>query len=350
MRWPWTKGVEVRDGYTDTVLRILQGRADGGAVDVLSTAAVEIAAGWLSRSFAGVTVEGSPHVRAAMTPSVLAAVGRSLVRAGEYLAVIDVGPGGAVRLFQASAWTIAGGVDPDTWTVRASIPAPDGMLERVLPWSGCIYVAWGGDPMQPHKARGPVEFACETARLLAATDHGLADEIGGPTGQVVAVPGGREEDDLGDTAATIGKLRGGVMLAETSAGAYGGGAAEAPRQDWALKRVGGTPPVSTVTAQRQAVQDVMAACGLPSALHNTGDGTAAREGLRRWTMGTMIPLLRILCAETELKLEGECSFAYDTYPLDMVGRSKVYMTLRGVDGFDDAEARRLAGIDTAGRV
>ena len=31
MRWPWSsKGVEVRDGYTDTVLRILQGRADGG--------------------------------------------------------------------------------------------------------------------------------------------------------------------------------------------------------------------------------------------------------------------------------------------------------------------------------
>ena len=289
-------------------------------------------------------------MRAAMTPSVLAAVGRSLVRAGEYMAVIDVGPGGAVRLFRASAWTIAGGVDPDTWTVRASIPAPDGMLERAVPWSGVVYLAWGGDPMQPHKARGPVEFACETARLLAATDHGLADEIGGPTGQVVAVPGGREEDDLGDTAATIGKLRGGVMLAETSSGACGAGAAEAPRQDWALKRVGGTPPVSTVTAQRQAVQDVMAACGLPSALHNTGDGTAAREGLRRWTMGTLVPLLRILCFEVREKLEGECSFLHDTYGLDMVGRAKVYTALRGVDGFDDAEARRLAGIDTAGRV
>ena len=280
MRWPWSKGVEVRDGYTDTVLRILQGRADGGAVDALSTAAVEIAAGWLSRSFAGVTVEGSPHVRAAMTPSVLAAVGRSLVRAGEYLAVIDVGPGGAVRLFQASAWTIAGGVDPDTWTVRASIPAPDGMLERVLPWSGCIYVAWGGDPMQPHKARGPVEFACETARLLAATDHGLADEIGGPTGQVVAVPGGGTDAEHDKVRGTLKDLRGGVMMAETTAAGYGAGAAEAPRQDWALKRVGGTPPVSTVTAQRQAVQDVMAACGLPSALHNTGDGTAAARVCR----------------------------------------------------------------------
>ena len=107
---------------------------------------------------------------------------------------------------------------------------------------------------------------------------------------------------------------------------------------------------ASVTAQRQAVQDVMAACGLPSALHNTGDGTAAREGLRRWTMGTMIPLLRILCFEIREKLEGECSFIHDTYGLDMVGRAKVYTALRGVDGFDDAEARRLAGIDTAGRV
>ena len=234
--------------------------------------------------------------------------------------------------------------------MRASIPAPDGMLERVVPWSGVVYVAWGGDPMQPHKARGPVEFANETARMLAAADHGLADEIGGPTGQVVAVPGGREEDDLGDTAATIGRLRGGVMLAETSAAAYGGGAPEAPRQDWALKRVGGTPPNSTVTAQKQAVQDVLAACGLPSALHNTGSGTAAREAIRQFWGNTVLPMLRILCAEVREKLEGDCSFEFDTYPLDMVGRSKVYMTLRGVDGLDDAEARRLAGIDTAGRV
>ena len=109
MRWPWSKGVEVRDGYTDVVVRLLQGRADGGTVSVLSTAAVEIAAGWLSRSFAGVLVQGAPQVVAALPPAVMAAVGRSLVRAGEYLAVIDVGPGGAVRLFQASAWTIAGG-------------------------------------------------------------------------------------------------------------------------------------------------------------------------------------------------------------------------------------------------
>ena len=58
MRWPWSKGVEVRDGYTDVVVRLLQGRADGGTVSVLSTAAVEIAAGWLSRSFAGVTCRG----------------------------------------------------------------------------------------------------------------------------------------------------------------------------------------------------------------------------------------------------------------------------------------------------
>ena len=241
-------------------------------------------------------------------------------------------------------------MDPDTWKVRASIPAPDGTLERVVPWAGCLYIAWGGDPMQPHKARGPVEFACETARLLAATDHGLADEIGGPTGQVVAVPGGGTDAEHDKVRGTLKDLRGGVMMAETTAAGYGAGAAEAPRQDWALKRVGGTPPVSTVTAQRQAVQDVMAACGLPSALHNVGDGTAAREAIRRYWGNTVLPMLRILCAETELKLEGECRFMYDTYPLDMVGRSKVYMTLRGVDGFDDAEARRLAGIDTAGRV
>ena len=60
MRWPWAKP-EARQsggGYTDAIVSAIEAQASAKVADVSSTAAIEAAAGALSRAFASAEVEG----------------------------------------------------------------------------------------------------------------------------------------------------------------------------------------------------------------------------------------------------------------------------------------------------
>ena len=90
MRWPWQPRETRESGgsFTDAVVRLIEAQAAGQAADTGSTAAVEAAAGALSRALAGATVTGPSWATEAVSPSYLAQVGRDLIRSGESLAVI----------------------------------------------------------------------------------------------------------------------------------------------------------------------------------------------------------------------------------------------------------------------
>ena len=63
MRWPWSKR-ERRDSggdFSDAVVRLIEAQAAGSAADASSTAAVEAAAGALSRAFAAARVPKVPR-------------------------------------------------------------------------------------------------------------------------------------------------------------------------------------------------------------------------------------------------------------------------------------------------
>ena len=64
MRWPWQRR-ERRDSggdFSDAVVRLIEAQAAGSVADASSTAAVEAAAGALSRAFASAEVVGAPWV------------------------------------------------------------------------------------------------------------------------------------------------------------------------------------------------------------------------------------------------------------------------------------------------
>ena len=93
MRWPWARR-EKRDSggdFSDAVVRLIQAQAAGTAADASSTAAVEAASGALSRAFASAEVVAAPWVQEAVTPVVLAQVGRDLIRSGDSMHVIRMG-------------------------------------------------------------------------------------------------------------------------------------------------------------------------------------------------------------------------------------------------------------------
>ena len=138
MRWPWSKR-EKRDSggdFADGVVRLIEAQAVGTAADVSSTAAVEAAAGALSRAFASAEVVGEPWVQECVSPTFLAQVGRDLTRNGSSLHVIRMDGAGMVRLLPASSWHWEGSHDPTSWTVRVTAygPSTGGVARLVENW------------------------------------------------------------------------------------------------------------------------------------------------------------------------------------------------------------------------
>ena len=146
MRWPWSRR-EKRDSggdFSDAVVRLIEAQAAGTAADASSTAAVEAAAGALSRAFAAADVVGAEWVREAVSPGVLGQIGRDLIRKGDSMHVVRVGGDGMVRLIPCSSWHWEGSHDPDV------VDRPrDGLRARALrPHGTCprrLSCSCGGD-------------------------------------------------------------------------------------------------------------------------------------------------------------------------------------------------------------
>ena len=333
VRWPWQKRVERRESdgaFVDAVLRAIEAEAAGTAADNAATGAVEAAAGALSRAFASARVEGPEWVRMAVTDDFLGLVGRDLVRRGDSMHAIRMS-GGMLKLIPVASWHWEGSHDPASWRVRATAYGPSTSTTWNLPADSVVFVRWGGEPGSPYLGKGPLRFAAVTAKLGAQTERTLADEAAGPLAQLLAIPSdggdGEDDDPLAKLKTDIAGARGKAAFVETTADAWGEGAAAAPRRDWIAARLGPNPPAALVEARRDAFTATLAACGASVALFDDSDGTSKRESLRQWHMGTVRPLARILEAELARKLGAEVKLRFDPYALDMVSRAQTVQKL-----------------------
>ena len=333
MRWPWSKP-EKRDSggdFSDAVVRFLEAQAAGTAADASSTAAVEAASGALSRAFSGASVQSPTWAAGALSPVFLGQVGRDLVRRGDSMHVVSVSPMGKLSLLPCSSWHFEGDADPETWTVRATVYGPSTSTTRHVPYSGVVFVQWGATPGQPYTGVGPLSWAHTTARLQSETERSLADEAGGPITNLLAVPqdGGDDEDTdpLKELKADIRTARGRALLVETTAAGFGEGQSAAPQRDWKPARLGPEPPAGMAMVQKQSFEHVLAACGTSSSLFSDADGTAQREAVRRWHLGTVLPLAKILETELTEKLNAPVGLKFDAYPLDLAGRAASFQKL-----------------------
>ena len=352
--WPFSRKVEKRESggdFSDAVVRLIEAQAAGSAADASSTAAVEAASGALSRAFAAATVDGEAWVREAVSPAVLGQMGRDLIRRGDSLHVIRLAGDGGVKLIPCSSWHFEGNHDPDSWTVRATAYGPSTSSTWNLPAAGVVFLRWGSAPGQPYVGTAPLDWAHTTGRLNASVERSLADEAGGPVAQLLTVPEGQagDEDDDGDPLATlrsaIAGARGKSLLLETTQSGYGEGKAGAPSRDWSPARLGPAPTAALVELADHAFQRVLAATGTPPALFTAdADGTAQREALRRWHLGTVVPIAKMVEAELSTKLDAHVRLRFDGYPRDMVSRAQVFSKLIAAEGMTKEMALALAGL------
>ena len=249
--WPFGKREKRESGgdFSDAVVRLIESQAAGSAADAGSTAAVEAASGLLSRSFASAEVRGESWVKDAVTPVVLGQIGRDLIRRGRSMHVIRIDDMGIVKLIPCSSWHWEGSHDPDSWTVRATAYGPSTSTTWNLPrFRRGVHKVGVLHRVSPYIGTGPLSWAHTTTRLQSETERSLADEIGGPIAQLLAIPqdGGDDEDTdpLANLKTDIRTARGKALLVETTASGWGEGKTGAPLKDWTAARLGPTPPAS----------------------------------------------------------------------------------------------------------
>ena len=308
MRWPWgrtEKRQQSGGGFTDALVAAIVARAGGASVgEPGALGALETSAGLWSRAFA--SAEVSPSI-AAVTPSVLASVGRELVRRGESLWSITVRRG-EIELRPAGSWDIAGGSDPASWIYRLDMHGPSGSETRIYPAASVLHFKYATDPERPWHGISPLGYARATGRLAANLELRLGEEAGARVGYLLPVPAdggdGGAEDPLASLKADLGALAGNTALVETTAAGYGEGRAAAPQSDWKVQRMGADPPVTLAELRGATAMDVLAACGVPPGLaSDKAEGSGQRGAWRRFSVGTVQPVARCVAEELAFKLD-----------------------------------------------
>ena len=90
--WPFKQQNETRDSsFTDSLIAQIVSQASGATLaKPAATGALEASASIVARCFAAADVSGPDQFAAALGPSTLSLIGRSLIRQGEVLFAIEV--------------------------------------------------------------------------------------------------------------------------------------------------------------------------------------------------------------------------------------------------------------------
>ncbi len=343
--WPFTRRTEHRQAsYTDGVVQAILARAAGTHADVAATAAVEAAAGALSRAFASAEITPNTPATRGLTPDVLADIGRALIVHGEIVLILAVAEG-RVRLLPVAAWDVTGAADSTTWRYRCDLAGPSGTTTIVRPAEGVIHCRYSIDPARPWVGVGPLARARLSGRLSAELEAALGDEAAGTRGFVLPIPSDGQDDSVSDLRRDIGSLGGKTALVETLAAGWGDGRMAAPRGDYQPQRLGANPPASLATLRTDAARAVLSACGVPVELVTPGDGTGQREAWRRFLHGCVQPLAACVATELAAKLDTPTlTLGFDKlFASDLSGRARAFQSLVG-GGMSVDQAAGLAGL------
>ena len=339
--WPFAK-VEHRKSATDAIVSALISQAGGSSTppSVEALGAVEAAAGLWSRAFASATVEPQTPATMALTPSVLAAIGRGLAVRGEVVFELDVSD--IIGVTQASSWTVKGGVRPETWRYMVKQPLPGGgAIERTLSSDAVLHLRYATRPAAPWQGVSPLGMADETRALAGWIERRLAEETSTATSYVLPLP---EAANVEALKADIKGGRGRLHIVDTTSAGWGDGTAAAPRQDWKSNRLGADPPDSLGKLRSDVKADIFGVYGIPSSIHGTGG--SARESYRQFLSSTIQPLAKLVVEELAIKLDTP-TLALDFTELraaDISSRARAYKQLLDA-GMDAAKAASVTGLD-----
>lgn len=301
MNWRfWRRAAESRS-YTEEAIERGLAIAQGRNPEAAQIAAAQYAATLLGRALAGAEIEADPIIARLFAPPVLDQIGRSLVTRGEIF--YDLAFGRQLQLIPAVFNDCRGEADPASWVYDLDVYAPRGTLAIRRPAAAVLHFRYATSPIEPWRGQSPLAAAKHSADLAASVESKLAAEIGRARVKNV-LPAPLTGEPLTQFRKDLGGGRdGGLVTAPTMASGFGQGAANAPRSDYRLVRLGADPPTSITQLRDPAAQSVLASCGIQPGLWAGDDGIAAREAWRQYLHAVGEPLAELLAAEIEQKLE-----------------------------------------------
>ena len=342
MKWPFKHQLETRgDSYTDALIAALVSRVEGKSLAVPSaTAALEACSGTVGRGFAASEVSGPDTLTRALTPGILEMIGRSLIRIGEVVFLIDT-MGGELKLLPTEAHDIEGGPDPSTWTYRLTLNGPSRTLTHDgVPAQSVLHFRYAADASTPWRGNGPIAVANLAGKLSAETARALAEESSGPVGRLLGIPVDGGDRTVEGLKADIKNAAGRVALLETGDWGNAGGDTKVSLK---TERFGPEPPASLVDLVDVSSREIYAACGFNAALWGGTQAASVREAWRLALFGVLSPLGRLVEAELQDKLEDSALSWQELRASDLSGRARAFQSMVG-GGMEVERAAGLAGL------
>ena len=272
-------------------------------------AAVEAVAGRVSRLMETARVSGGPRAMQALTPTVLAMIGRNLIEWGESLHMLKYRiVAGRIEFYLCPAqhqWTVFGGTDPEDWIVDASLTGAQTVYETSSPRAAWLHVIRDADPDYPWRGVAPLQRAAVSSQLARMAEDALVTEMRQPTKSIIPMPqgGGIDTNTLRNDIQN--KAYDTVYPTTTSAG-FGGGRSSAPLTDWKPQRLQPMPQAALVDLADRATARVVAALGAHPAIMGGGGGNGSvdREASRQMRKQIMQPMARLI-EENSWRVFGE---------------------------------------------
>ena len=274
---------------------------------------------------------------------------RNLIRNGQDYHQIEVRSGRVVLVPVGYAYPYSPSPDPGAWIYQSSVYTPSGSRHEWIHAGAMLHTRYAVDPERPWIGLPPWRWAASAGTLAAHAELRLAQEAGGAVGRVIPLPaamtGPGTEDKLAAFKADFAKMKGRATFVPTTQDGGGEGRTAAPPRDWVQSRIGPAPPAELITLRSDAAVAVLTACGVPAALvaQEHSDGTAQREAWRRFAMGPLAGMARVIEGEIAAKLSPtRFSFAC-LWAHDLAGRAQAFQKLVA-GGVDVAKAAALAGL------
>ena len=341
--WPFGPKLEHRaESYSNALIAALVGRAEGKTLAIPSaTGALEACAGLTGRGFASAEVSGPDSIVQALRPGVLELIGRSLIREGQVVFLIDT-QADRLRLIPAEAHDVEGGPYPDEWEYRLTLGGPSKTLtQEFVPAASVLHFRYAVDAARPWQGNGPIAVAALAGRLSSETAKSLGDEASGPVGRLLGVPIDGEDATVQALKSDISNAKGRTAIVES--GDWGAASGDA-KVSLRSERFGAEPPASLVELMSVASQEIYAACGFNSGLWGGSSSAAVREAWRLALFGVLSPLGRLVEAELKDKLDDDISLSWqELRASDLSGRARAFQSMVG-GGMTVAEAVSVAGL------
>ena len=345
--WPFgtnLTNLEIRqqNGYSDVLISALVNRAQGNTLALPSaTSALEACSGLCGRGFASAEVSGPDSLIMALTPGCLELVGRSLIRRGEVVFLIDTSAG-RLRLIPVESHDVQGGPFPEEWEYRLTLGGPSRTVTHdFVPAASVLHFRYAVDASTPWRGNGPLAVANLAGKLSAETVRALAEESSSPVGSLLGIPVDGDDATVLQLKADIKNAAGRVALLESGDWGNAGGDAKV---DLKTERFGAEPPASLVELVSVASQEVYAACGFNAALWGGGQAASVREAWRLALFGVLSPLGRLVESEMKAKLDDNIALTWtELRASDLSGRARAFQS-DGRGGMAVAEAVSVAGL------